>query len=475
MAPTRPSEPESLIPPIGVLSQAERMFRVNWVANLDRSPSGVPLHEVEYVARQGRGVRLVDVREGEELTGPLGYIPGSNWIPRERAMSLRERLDPLTPVILISRGGERASELAHALERAGMRMVAAMRGGMIAWRALGFASTRDPELRRQRDALPEPAPEVVREPGPLTLEEIETHVGDPRSTRWVKLAAILLHGRQACVDGRDDSGVVGTPGGDMGELMVGLAALERLRGQPLSRGKLTELLRRRLDTFGRFYMHTDIHAANGLIESMRADSRLTAAIGSTYEALEWRQWLSEPPIEARPVVLEHLCQPGHVGCGHLRLMIQNPEQYEVRSALVLDLLRTFFSIRWAGASELEAVVLPGGHQEGAVLDVRVEGQLHAYSWIPLLSPAYAGVQMFVNHPQVSDYLRRQLAAFLAEQRDLWDGEAIDEAALLEQMRELAQRQLSATLGHLARGLPIYELSFDREGHARVEAAGVVGG
>ena len=218
------SEPEPLIPPIGAISPADRMFRVNWVAHLDRSPSGVPLHEVEYVARQGRGVRLVDVRDGEELTGPLGYIPGSLWIPRDRGGSLRERLDPLTPVILISRGGERASVLAHELEKAGMRLVAALRGGMIAWRALGFASTRDPEILRRRDQLPALTAESSREPGPLSLEEIEAHVGDPRSTRWVKLAAILLHGRQACVDGRDDSSVVGTPGGDA-QVQVNLQTL----------------------------------------------------------------------------------------------------------------------------------------------------------------------------------------------------------------------------------------------------------
>lgn len=469
-APATADDP--LIPPIGVLPQAERMFRINWVANLDRSPSGVPLHEPEFVARQGKGVRIIDVREAEELLGPLGHIPGCDFIPRARAMSLAERLPPLTPVVLVSRGGERAAELAHALERAGMRMVAALRGGMIAWRALGFASVRDDALVQRRDVLTEQRAEATREPGPLAVQEIEAHVGDPRSVRWVKLAAILLHGRQACVDGRDDSSVVGTPGGDAGELMLGLAAVERVLGRPLTRGSVTKLLRRRLDTFGRFYMHTDIAAGNRFIASLRADPRLTKAIGSTFEALEWRQWLGEPPVEARPALLEHFCQPGHMGCGHLRLMLQNPEQYEVRSALVLDFLRTFFSTRWAGAPELENVVLPGGHQEGAVVNVRVEGQLHAYSWVPLLSPAFAGTQMFVNHPQVSAFMRGELAAFLAEQGDLW-GQALDAKALLEVLEGIAGRQLSATLGHLAKGLPVYDLTFRRDGGATVEAVGVV--
>ena len=262
--------------------------------------------------------------------------------------------------------------------------------------------------------------------------------------------------------------------GDAGELVAGVAALESVLGRSLSRAKLTELLRRRLDAFGRFYMHTDVEAGNALIGAMRADSRLTRAIGATYDSLEWRQWLSSPPLEARPAVLHHLCEAGSVGCGHLRLMMQNPGQYGVRDGLVLDLLRTFYSIRWAGAPELEAVVLPGGHEEGAVLNVRVEGRLRAYSWVPLLSPSYAGVQMFVNHPQVSDFLRQQLAAFLVEQSDLWGGDEVDEAELLAELQTLAARQLGATLGHLAKGLPIYDLWFDRSGRARVESVGVVG-
>jgi rhodanese-related sulfurtransferase len=467
------TEPEPLIPPIGALPQAERLFRVNWVGNLERSPSGMPLHTPEYVALQGPGVRIIDVREEEELVGPLGYIPGSDWIPRERALSLSERLPALTPVVLVSRAGERGSGLAGELEHRGMRMVASMRGGMVAWRAMGFAATRDPAILERRDVLREPTPTITREPGPLAAGEIEQHIGDPRSTRWIKLAAILLHGRQACVDGRDDSGVIGTPGGDAGELLLGIAALERVTGRALPARAIDELLRRRLDAFGRFYMHSDVGASNALIASMRADARLTEAIGTTYEPLEWRRWISAPPVQARAAVLEHLCSPAHIGCGHLRLMLQNADQYAVRPGLVLDVLSAFFHTRWSGAAEIEQVVLPGGHSEGAVVNVRVDGTLHPHTWVPLVSPSCAGSQMFVNHPQVSAYLRRELAAFLAEQTDLLGGASVDAPTLCRTIDELAARQMSATLGYLAKGLPIYDLVLSRTGTARVTPAGAV--
>lgn len=36
--------------------------------------------------------------------------------------------------------------------------------------------------------------------------ELQSHIGDPLNIQWLKMAAFLVHGRQSCVDGRDDSG-----------------------------------------------------------------------------------------------------------------------------------------------------------------------------------------------------------------------------------------------------------------------------
>ena len=126
------------IPDIGSVPQAMRMFRVNWIASELRSPSGIPLHTPDYVSRLGRVAHLVDVRTPEELTGALGYIPGSVWVPREEALERLSALDVDTPVVLVSRGGERAGELAKALESRGHRFVAALMGA--SWRGARWAS-----------------------------------------------------------------------------------------------------------------------------------------------------------------------------------------------------------------------------------------------------------------------------------------------------------------------------------------------
>ena len=62
-----------------------------------------------------------------------------------------------------------------------------------------------------------------------------------------------------------------------------------------------------------------------------------------------------------------------------------------------------------------------------------------------------------KHPEVSIFLRRQVAAWLTRHvscLSVGDGPAIGAA-----MTSLASKQLTQTLGHLAAGLPIYDIYF----------------
>lgn len=464
-------DPASLIPAIGAVPQAERMFRINWVGHLTRSPTGAPLISPHFTAKQGGRVRLIDIREENGVLGPLGYIPGSDWIPESRAQSLSLRLDEDEAVILLSSDGDRACAVAHTLERAGLRFVAAMVGGLVAWRDYGYWTLRDRSVLERRDVLRR----LVAQPLPpgeeLTREHVEKHVGEATSVRWVKLAALLLHGRLSCVDGRDDAGVLGAPGGDAGELVLALSAIEALSGRTFSQAEVDGLLRRRMDIIGRFYLHTDVHAANHGIKRMRADKRFDEALANVSEALEWRDFWLGPPEHVRAPLLAYAVEPATVGCGHLRRALQFSAEYNTRPHLVEGVLSAFHRERWAGSADAELVVLAGDHQEGSVLNVRVEGGVFPFTRIPLVSPSAFGKQMFVYHPQVASYLRRQLAELLVAQRDLVP--AIDAAALHAEMERIGALQLASTLGALAKGLPIFDVTFDAHGRATVEARGHV--
>ncbi len=463
---------DARIPPMGTVPQAERMFRTNWVASEMRSPRGAPLHAPDYVSRLGRAARLVDVRTPEELVGPLGYIPGSDWVPEEEVYDVLAATPDDEPTVIISRGGERSNAVASELERRGKRFVASLMGGVVAWRQVGFSTVRDAAILARRGALRALRPTWEPTRRELTCEDIERHVGDPMSLRWVKLAAMLVSGRRSCVDGRDDSGVIGTPGGDAGEFLVAASALERVSGRLLGDDDVRTLMLRWIDAFGRFYLHSDVSASNTIIQAMRADRRLDAALANVFEPLEWRRFWRSPPEDVRPVLLEHSLVPAHIGCGHLRLTMLRSEQYGVRRALVESFYRAFWTLRWDGIDENELAVLPGGHAEGAVVRVLLDEGVEAFSRVPLVSPMAEGSQMFLAHPQVIGYLRGLAVRFLARQRDVVSLAPGGEEALAETLGAMADAQLGITLSHLAAGLPVFDLHFGDRG-VRVTAGGRV--
>ena len=462
-----------LIPETG-LTVGERSLRIGWFTNLRRSEQSRPLQTVDFVARQGRAVRVVDLREAGALTGELGHVPGADWVPLDEASQLAQRVGPWEPLVLVSSDGEDAARCAGQLEQQGLKMVAAMEGGMRAWVELGFASSRDPALTRRRGALgPLPAWSTAPSEQPISLEELQAHVGHPATVRWIRVAALLLHGRMSCVDGRDHTAVVGSPGGDAGEFILAVAALESLLGRAVDEEVLAVLLRRRLDAFGRFAYHTDAHAGDKLIATIRADERTRPLVEGMTDPLVWRRWFYHPPEGAHPALLDFLSQPQHTGCGHLRLMMQHPDAYGVRPGLVAQLLRRCIQHRWNGAPEIEVAPLPGGHAEGAVVNIHVPGQLQAFSRIPLVAPSVGGRQVFVNHPDVAAYFRSQLALWLAQQDDLHGLPESTSEQLVQRMQALHAQQLGVTLSRLAAGLPIYDVTVRRDGTVQVRQAGQV--
>lgn len=453
------------------LSGGERSFRLAWMA-ASAGSDGVPRVSADYVARQGRILRVIDIRDEAALHGPLGHVPGSDWVPYDEAGALHTRVGAYEPTVLVCEDGSRSGALAAWLEQAGLRVVAAMDGGMQAWRVHGLLPARDPELPSRRGELA-PVARLDQTTGkdPFSLEAIAAHVGNPRSVRWLKLAAFLLNGRMACVDGRDATAVVGSPGGDAGEFVLALGALERLLGRALSDGAIDTLLGRRIEAFGRFAFHTDVGAGNRMIAAIRKDPRTAPAVAGITEYVAFRRFFANPPREIRGALSEIMVQPDHVGCGHLKLTIQRAEEWGVRDGLTQRVLQSAMALRWDGLQELEITPLPGGHCEGAVLNVRVAEPMHPFAYVPLVAPSIEGRQLFVNHPDVATYLRSQLARWLVLQDDLFTPPSA--SALEEAMASLHGQQLAGTLGALAAGLPVFDAVVRRDGAPLVTLAGHV--
>lgn len=410
------------------------------------SPGGTPEVAPEYVAAQHCRLRIVDVREPEELAGPLGAIEGVQSVPQRRVALVAAQWDPQAPLVVVCRSGRRSGRVVRQLQTLGFTRVASMTGGMLGWRAQGL-----PVVEGARLAHPEPVVVPAAARRSLGRDEIAAHVASRDHVRWTKAATLLLHGSQACVDGRDAHAIVGTPGGDAGELVLALATAERLAGRALPSAEVERIFDAYLEAFGHFYLHSDEHAVAAWLDAVAeveptAAPRGRASLGS----------LRQPPPSARGPLLELVAVPAHVGCGHVRLMLQHPEAYGVRPGLVDDVLRTFYRRLWEGHPALELVVLEGGHAESAVVTVETDHEVHAYSPIPLVSPRIGDTEVFVAHPSVARFVRRQNAAFLLE---MVPSLAAGSDRFPDELERLAAQQLHATLDHLAPDLPRFSVRF----------------
>jgi hypothetical protein len=358
-----------------------------------------------------------------------------------------------------------------------MTTVAAMAGGMVHWRSEGYAVSRDRGVLRRELTAPAPGHgsdgrllQFDRTGGGrrLTREMIVEHVGDEAKVRRVKLAAVLLANQTSCVDGREDRAIIGTPGGDAGEILLGLAAAERVAGQTLDLAHIEPLARAFADTFGGIYLHTDNHALNRLVRSLRSDPRVEPAVANLHTIDHWETFLRQPPKELRRALLDHLIQPEHVGCGHIKLSLTRPDVYGVRPALITSFFESFYHGLWNGARDLHWVVLGGDHAEAAVVNVTLEGELWPFSAVPMIAPSIGGVQMFVNHPQVVAHLRQQTARFLhGPVGHLLPASARDAQQLDHAIPELGAVQTNATLQSLAGGLPVFDVHFEPAGAFQV--------
>ncbi len=430
------------------MSQAE--CNVNEPVTFQPSPGGFPEATAEYVAAHSCGLTIVDVREYDELDD-LGVIDGAIHVPLAHLRHYARRWSADEPIVFVCRSGRRSAQATEQLREAGFTRVASLTGGMLAWRDHDLPVTDQPAEYADLTLAP-----PVRQR--LTVDDVHQHLTDRDSVHWTKAATLLLHGTQACIDGRDAHAIVGTAGGDAGELIAALATAESLSGTQFSETEIAQVFDAYLDAFGHFYLHTDEDALDHALQKLQTND---AGLSLPQTLAAKRRFLLDPPVQIRRALADALVDAEAVGCGHLRLMLQHAPEYGVRAELVRTVIETFYDRLWAGHPAPELVVLEGGHAESAVVTVELGADVHAFSKIPQVSPRIDETELFVAHPQVSAFIRKENAAFLLQQVPLLRAEDVTEAAFIADLDQRAQRQLTTTVGYLAPDLPRFVARFDQ--------------
>jgi sulfur dioxygenase len=84
-------------------------------------------------------LQVLDVREPDEFTGPLGHIHGARLIPLGALAGRVAELARDRPVVAVCRAGSRSAQAVTLLNQAGFAQLANLAGGMLRWRAEGHA------------------------------------------------------------------------------------------------------------------------------------------------------------------------------------------------------------------------------------------------------------------------------------------------------------------------------------------------
>jgi len=112
----------------------EQQRRPEW-APLRFTVAGIWEIEPGALAELPGRVQVVDVRTADEYSGPLGHIDGARLIPLEQLPSRVAELAGDTPVVVVCRSGSRSAQGAVLLQKAGLKQVANLAGGMLRWTA----------------------------------------------------------------------------------------------------------------------------------------------------------------------------------------------------------------------------------------------------------------------------------------------------------------------------------------------------
>ncbi|MBL8684011.1 MAG: rhodanese-like domain-containing protein [Myxococcales bacterium] len=447
----------------------------------ERAPSGTREVTAAWLARNRCGVHIVDVRELDELEE--GRIVGTQWVALSDVATMAERWDRSAPIVFVCRSGRRSARAAEQLEALGFRNVASLTGGLREWiaRALptvrGALDGREQGARSitsdagitqlaQRALASNATPHDRRASGPLALRELQARVARAGAVRWTTAASVLSAGTESCIDGRASEHVLGAPGGDVGELVLALTALERASGATVREASLDAMLLDYADSFGRLYWHSDEHTFSSVARSIADDPRVPREHKPT-DARAAIAFVRRPPAGLEEIALDHAARVENVGCGHLRAMLEHPEAYQTRAALVRAVLGAVLRLSWRRPESVDLEVLEGEHHERAVLEVRVERPVHAHTRVPMVSPSAAGGGAFVLHPQVEAWIRSESAEFLAEHAPSLVGTTVELEGYTHEIQSIGAVQVRQTLQRLAAHLPAYEVLFHSDGTASV--------
>lgn len=219
-----------------------------------------------------------------------------------------------------------------------------------------------------------------------------------------------------CIDGRHVNESPSTPGGDMGVFLS--AAEVFIQGSDdrndYSEKRLEHLLRGFIEKFrtpeAKFYMHTDQGSVKRVKKGL-ADAGIDANVWGEYAEDGW-----VPSDKEAKKTLVHLLSDAAigVGCGHIKLMAENPKMYGLANVdLVTNTLKAFWKLKFGSLKDsIHVEILKHDHGERALISMLdIEG---CPGFSPLLSKVEEDddvpvTQIFLVHTDAIKRFRKSVS------------------------------------------------------------------
>ncbi|GBF88188.1 hypothetical protein Rsub_00900 [Raphidocelis subcapitata] len=253
----------------------------------------------------------------------------------------------------------------------------------------------------------------------------------------------------ACVDSRSEYGVLGTPGGDIAELIGAVIVYFAQSGEAFSEEAVAE-------AFNAFVSdEAGIITAKRPLYMHTSDDKLRSIFKKVYDDGVKPKPTTFPHIapkgkKERDIWLKHLLEGGSQGCGHLRLMLERPADYglptvEVPRAVIAAYLNWWWPTPLGSPERAKArwTVLQGPLIGKAVCVVDSdEGCADASPTVPA---SHDGSQVFVYHAKAVQEFRDQVLVPWFVSYGASRGKTIDQARFSDALKSLQSQHLGATL------------------------------
>eukprot|EP00300_Choanocystis_sp_HF-7_P036665 c52540_g1_i1.p1 GENE.c52540_g1_i1~~c52540_g1_i1.p1 ORF type:complete len:350 (-),score=69.36 c52540_g1_i1:20-1069(-) len=273
---------------------------------------------------------------------------------------------------------------------------------------------------------------------PLTQEELEDHIGDPNSIEWAHSLQMYFQS----TDPRGQERQLGTVGGDLGEFLIVLAAIEQEKGKTFAAPEVLHFFRRYLTAMSREKFFFDI--------DLSAIENLKKACGCP------QLNIADPPESKKDILANSTHERDSNGNEFFKKALADPAAFNIRPELIHSVLDAFYSVMWKKSDPLHRrikfLLLKGEYAPKGFIIVKTPGYCNAQLLAPMISPELCDKQMGVYHGDAAVLLRTEIAGIILTQTPE------DKNACVRKANELAANALAKVLEDHSE--PIYIVTFE---------------